>query len=103
VQQMDKVTQANASNAEETASASEELNAHADTLKETVVDLVALVRDGSLHTSASYAGAGGGKTSVGVAGSPASTARAKVMNFVKKDAKSDGRQHFLPMKKPEED
>jgi methyl-accepting chemotaxis protein len=45
VQQMDKVTQSNASNAEETASASEELNAHADTLKETVNELVSLVRE----------------------------------------------------------
>jgi len=43
VQQLDKVTQSNASNAEETASAAEELNAHADTLKETVVDLNRLV------------------------------------------------------------
>jgi len=44
VSQMDKVTQSNASNAEETASASEQLNAHADSLKDTVVELVGLVR-----------------------------------------------------------
>jgi len=44
VQQMDKVTQSNASNAEETASAAEELNAHADSLKDTVGELVSLVR-----------------------------------------------------------
>ncbi len=43
VQQMDKVTQSNASNAEETASAAEQLNAHAGTLKDTVVTLKALV------------------------------------------------------------
>ena len=48
VQQMDKVTQNNAANAEETASASEELNAHADTLKETVVDLISLI-DSDAH------------------------------------------------------
>ncbi len=44
VTEMDKVTQSNASNAEETASAAEELNSHADSLKETVADLVRLVR-----------------------------------------------------------
>ena len=44
VTEMDKVTQGNASNAEETASASEELNAHASTLKETVRELMSLVR-----------------------------------------------------------
>jgi methyl-accepting chemotaxis protein len=50
VSQMDKVTQSNASNAEETASASEELNAHADSLKDTVVELVGLVRSGDRTT-----------------------------------------------------
>lgn len=44
--QMDKVTQSNASNAEETASASEELNAQAALMKETVGSLRALI-DGS--------------------------------------------------------
>jgi methyl-accepting chemotaxis protein len=57
VQQMDKVTQSNAANAEETASASEELNAHASVLKETVVDLMSLVRSDAAaqagHTAAS--------------------------------------------------
>ena len=43
VQQMDKVTQSNASNAEETASASEELSSHAEVLKETVTELEKLV------------------------------------------------------------
>ncbi len=44
VSQMDKVTQSNASNAEETASAAEELNAHAEVLKDTVRELARLVR-----------------------------------------------------------
>ncbi|PAW78399.1 MAG: hypothetical protein B9S32_07700 [Verrucomicrobia bacterium Tous-C9LFEB] len=44
--QMDKVTQTNASSAEETASAAEELNAQAEELKSTVSELLALV-DGS--------------------------------------------------------
>ena len=43
VSQMDKVTQANAANAEESASAAEELNAQAETLKEAVQELRELV------------------------------------------------------------
>ena len=41
--EMDKVTQSNAANAEESASAAEELNAQADALKEAVVGLLRLV------------------------------------------------------------
>lgn len=43
VSQMDKVTQANAGSAEETAAAAEELNAQSASLKETVVELKQLV------------------------------------------------------------
>ena len=43
VAQMDKVTQQNAANAEESASASEELNAQAESMKEVVGQLTALV------------------------------------------------------------
>jgi methyl-accepting chemotaxis protein len=43
VSQMDKVTQSNAANAEESASAAEELNAQADTLRAAVQDLEQLV------------------------------------------------------------
>ncbi len=43
VSQMDKVTQQNASNAEESASASEELSAQAESMQEVVSELVALV------------------------------------------------------------
>jgi len=43
VGQMDKVTQSNASNAEETAAAAEELNAQSLTLKDAVAELTALV------------------------------------------------------------
>ena len=43
VTQMDKVTQANAANAEESASASEELNAQADSLKDALADLLRMV------------------------------------------------------------
>ena len=46
VSQMDRVTQANAANAEESASAAEELNAQADSLKESVQELMQIV-DGS--------------------------------------------------------
>lgn len=53
VTQMDKVTQSNAANAEESASAAEELNAQADALREAVAELLQLV-DGR---QASYVGA----------------------------------------------
>jgi methyl-accepting chemotaxis protein len=43
VGQMDKVTQSNAANAEESAAASEELNAQAMSMKEAVTELLALV------------------------------------------------------------
>ena len=43
VTQMDKVTQSNAANAEESASAAEELNAQAESMKEAVGDLLRLV------------------------------------------------------------
>ena len=43
VTQMDKVTQSNAANAEESASAAEELNAQAQTLKDVVAELLQLV------------------------------------------------------------
>jgi methyl-accepting chemotaxis protein len=98
VQQMDKVTQSNASNAEETASASEELNAHAELLKETVVDLVALVRSDARAvrpTGSSFHGAAHpAKTAVGVR-PPVKTAKPSAHNF--SSAKSAGAKHFLPM------
>jgi len=56
VSQMDKVTQSNASNAEETASASEELNAHADTLKDTVGDLISLIQKSNKQNAELIAG-----------------------------------------------
>jgi methyl-accepting chemotaxis protein len=50
---MDKVTQQNAANAEETASSSEELSAQATSLKDIVGDLVALVTGGPSGSGAS--------------------------------------------------
>jgi len=47
VSQMDKVTQQNAANAEETAAASQQLNAQADRLKDMVGELMALVEGAS--------------------------------------------------------
>ena len=53
VGQMDKVTQSNASNAEESAAAAEELNAQSLTLKDAVTELTALVgSSGSSHSDA---------------------------------------------------
>ena len=43
VSQMDKVTQSNAANAEESASAAEELNAQAEAMREAVGELLRLV------------------------------------------------------------
>ncbi len=48
--QMDKVTQANAANAEESSSAAQELNAQAESMKEAVAELLALV-GGSVQAS----------------------------------------------------
>ncbi|OHB53340.1 MAG: hypothetical protein A2Y07_10685 [Planctomycetes bacterium GWF2_50_10] len=50
VAQMDKITQSNAANAEESASASEELSAQAATMNQIVADLVALVGDAGTKT-----------------------------------------------------
>jgi methyl-accepting chemotaxis protein len=50
VSQMDKVTQQNAANAEESASASEELSAQAESMKEIVGQLVAMVGGSNSHT-----------------------------------------------------
>ncbi len=49
VSQMDKVTQQNAANAEESASASEELSAQAESMKEVVAQLVTLVGGARSH------------------------------------------------------
>jgi len=48
---MDKVTQQNAANAEESASASEELTAQAESMNEIVAELVSLVGGGSKRNS----------------------------------------------------
>ena len=50
VGQMDKVTQSNAANAEESAAAAEELNAQAATMKESVTELLQLVGGGGQAT-----------------------------------------------------
>ncbi len=49
VSQMDKVTQQNAANAEESASASEELSAQAESMQQVVQELVTLVGGASIH------------------------------------------------------
>jgi methyl-accepting chemotaxis protein len=100
VQQMDKVTQANASNAEETASASEELNAHADTLKETVVDLVALVRSDVSRRSVSTETRE--RSQVGVLGPSAQSSKTKFVRPQVKASKSLPGKHFLPMSRAED-
>ncbi len=51
VSQMDKVTQSNAANAEESAAAAEELNAQAETMKEAVKELLQLVGGASSSQS----------------------------------------------------
>jgi methyl-accepting chemotaxis protein len=94
VQQMDKVTQSNASNAEETASASEELNAHADLLKETVAELVKLVRsEDDLRNNGATRKSG---TSVGVKTTAEKPASREIKTQAKTREKTAG-QHFLPM------
>ena len=56
VSQMDKVTQQNAANAEESASASEELSAQAESMKEIVSQLVAMVEGAGSQAARSHAG-----------------------------------------------
>ncbi len=53
--QMDKVTQANAANAEESSSAAQELNAQAETMKEAVAELLGLV-GGNIQSTHDHAG-----------------------------------------------
>jgi uncharacterized phage infection (PIP) family protein YhgE len=92
VQQMDKVTQSNASSAEETASASEELNAHASSLKETVYELSLLVNGGRADTP----GAGAFARSMSIAPQRAvSTGAASSAGKAKRAVPAHG--HFLPM------
>ena len=91
VQQMDKVTQSNASNAEETASASEELNAHADLLKETVVDLVSLVRKTDAAARSTHESH---KVSVGVKSAPVTKDKNAPARAV---TRTPAAKHFLPM------
>ena len=66
VSEMDKVVQENAANAEESASASEEMDAQAVRMKEFVGGLVALVGGANLNRTQEYAGpAKGAKTLIG--------------------------------------
>lgn len=57
VTQMDKVTQSNAANAEETAAAAHEMDSQAKTLNEVVVELAGLVSGGGHHLEARAGGA----------------------------------------------
>jgi len=61
VAQMDKVTQQNAANAEESASASEELSAQAESMKEIVSQLAALVGGAAKRDTTKKAGGPAGK------------------------------------------
>jgi methyl-accepting chemotaxis protein len=54
VNQMDKVTQTNAANAEESAAASQELSAQAEQLRSCVVELSALVGAGSTQAATQF-------------------------------------------------
>ncbi|MEI6396260.1 MAG: methyl-accepting chemotaxis protein, partial [Verrucomicrobiota bacterium] len=58
VTQMDKVTQSNAANAEESAAAAEELTAQAESLKDAVSELLRLVDGQGRHAAASASPAG---------------------------------------------
>ena len=95
VTEMDKVTQSNASNAEETASASEELNAHADTLKETVLELISLVRSDESKAASSRNLKPGIKThtSVGIS-QPVKKNNTRAATF---NTKQETKGKFLPM------
>jgi methyl-accepting chemotaxis protein len=66
ITQMDKVTQSNASSAEETASAAEELNAQAEELKHTVTELLTLVEGERAASNSERPSASGRKPSSSV-------------------------------------
>ncbi|MDB6053361.1 MAG: methyl-accepting chemotaxis protein, partial [Verrucomicrobiales bacterium] len=87
VSQMDKVTQNNAANAEESASAAEELNAQAATMKESVAQLLQLV-DGKNHTHFSTKPVAGRVPKSNGVPSPA-----KKPSNVYKNGKSNGHSH----------
>ena len=67
VTQMDKVTQSNAANAEESAAAAEELTAQAESLKDAVSELLRLV-DGQGHHAAAAASLAGASNKGGAKG-----------------------------------
>jgi methyl-accepting chemotaxis protein len=72
ISQMDKITQSNAANAEETAAASEELNAQALSMQDSVSDLRKLVDQSA---TATYSSNGRGKASTGASRSRDSTSK----------------------------
>jgi methyl-accepting chemotaxis protein len=80
---MDKVTQQNAANAEESASASEELSAQAESMKEVVDQLVALVGGAGSKTTNSN----GHRVHMGIEHKlhPVSKATSKPRGFGKSD------------------
>jgi len=92
VGQMDKVTQSNAANAEESAAAAEELNAQAVTMKDSVADLLQLVggeRQGTVTRTA-------------VAQAPAKSVRsasptAKREATTKGNGNGNGHSHAVPV------
>ena len=61
VGQMDKVTQSNAANAEETAAAAEELSSQSVTLRDSVADLRRLIEGGAKSVVPAQAAAGHGR------------------------------------------
>ncbi len=81
VSEMDKVVQLNAANAEESASASEELNAQAERMKNIIVELVVMVQgvNGNRNT-----------TSVSSAGSKKKVVKNTSGGIVTRDKKSNG-------------
>jgi methyl-accepting chemotaxis protein len=99
VTQMDKVTQSNASNAEETAAAAEELNAQAHALQESVAELLQLVGGGQKATGAVEPPASTKKTqkfrpAVPMIKTPAAPVSAHARTLVPAGAPADD-QHFL--------
>jgi methyl-accepting chemotaxis protein len=92
VSEMDKVTQSNAANAEESASAAEELNAQADALKDAVSELLALVDgEGAAKSRTVAAPQAAGSRLRAVTKKAALRAEAHVSNG------SNGHDHRFPM------
>jgi len=97
VSEMDKVVQHNAGNAQKTASASEELSAQAERMREFVEDLAALVGGAKTGETLKGSGYNGAKLAAGCTISPPEPSE---MEMETSNGKADGKEHVRYGKHP---